>query len=98
MRAKIRRNAVERVVPRSARHAVRPAHHRMQQRGFETECLAKRRALRAQPPEIGRMIRIAGDRRAAAAVGRRQHTAAHAAIGACGAHSPVLKIGCGHGQ
>ena len=39
----------------------------MQQPVFERQRLAERRALRAQPPEIGRMLGIAGDAGAAAA-------------------------------
>ena len=53
-------------------------------RVFEPQRLAERRALGAQPAEIGGMLGIAGDRRPAAAVRRREHAAADPAIGACG--------------
>ena len=53
-------------------------------RPFEAERLLQRKALRAQPPEIRRMVGIAGGDGAAGAVRPRRHAAADAAIGAGG--------------
>ena len=76
------------MIPVDARErAVVLAQHRMQQPRLEPERLAERRALRAQPPEIRRMLRIARDRRAALAVRRRQHAATDPAVRAGGAHA-----------
>ena len=53
---------------------------------LEPEGLAERGALGAEPAEVRRVLRVAGDGGAAAAVGGRQHAAADAAIGAGGAN------------
>ena len=58
---------------------------RVQQPRFQPQRLAERRALGAQPAGVGRMLGIAADGGAALAVGRGQHPAADAAIGARGA-------------
>ena len=64
-------DAVERDRPVDARkRAVDLPQHRMQQAVVERQRLAERRALGAEPAEIGGMVGIAGDRRAAVAVGR----------------------------
>ena len=82
------RDMVERVAPGHALHdALAAADHRMQQPVLEPEGFAERRALRAQPAEIGGMLGIARDRRTAVAVWRRHNAAADAAIGAGGAGS-----------
>ena len=76
------RDMVERIAPGHPLHgALAAADHRIEQPVLEAERLAERRALRAQPSEIGGMLGIAGNRRAAVAVRRRQHAAADAAIG-----------------
>ena len=76
------RDMVERLRPS---RPARPPISGCSSRAVQPQRLAERRALGAQPAEIGRMLRIAGDRRAARAVRRRQHAAADAAIGAGGA-------------
>ena len=81
------RNAIERRVPIDARErAVRLPQHGMQQASAQAERLTERRALRAQPAEIRRMLGIAGDVGAATSVRLGQDSAADAAIGAgaCG--------------
>ena len=76
------RDMVERVGPGHPLHgALAAADHRIEQPVLKPEGFAERRALRAQPAEIGGMLGIARYRRAAFAVGRRQHAAADAAIG-----------------
>ena len=96
---KAMRDMVERVAPGHPLH--RPlvaADHRMQQAVFQPERLAERRSLRAQPAEIGGMLGIARDRRPSPAVGRRQHAAADAAIGAGGFGGAQMRIDGGHGS
>ena len=86
------RDMVERVAPGHALHgALAAADHRMQQAVLEAQRLAERRALRAQPAEIGGMLGIARNRRAAPAVGRRENAAADAAIGAGGADGAQVR-------
>ena len=53
---------------------------RMQKPRLKAKRLAERRALRAQPSEIRRMLLVAFDRRAAETVRRRRQAAANAAI------------------
>ena len=90
--AKAGRDLVERRIPGDARkRTIVLPQHRVQQAPIERQRLAKRRTLGAQPSEIGRMERIARDRRAAIAVRHRQHAAADAAIRAGGAHG--LRMG-----
>ena len=90
------RHMIERLVP-----ARTPAvDDRVQQPRLQPQRLAQRRALGAQPPEVRRMLRIARDGRPALAVRRRQHPAADAAVGACGADgtgplSPLAGRGLG---
>ena len=73
---------VERVAPGDPlHHALGAADHRIKQAALEAERFAERRALRAQPTQIGGMVRIAGDGGAALVVGRRQHAAADTAVG-----------------
>ena len=80
------RDMVERVAPGHPLHgALAAADHRIEQPVLKAQRFAERRAFRAQPSEIGGMFGIARYRRAAAAVGRRQHAAADAAIGTGGA-------------
>ncbi|MGY4446322.1 hypothetical protein ACVWZR_000982 [Bradyrhizobium sp. i1.3.1] len=74
-------DVVECIAPGDAFEHALAADHRIEQPALQPDGLAERRALRAQPAEIGGMIRIARDRRATVAVGRRQHAAADAAIG-----------------
>ena len=88
---------VERRVPVGARECAILAQHRMQQPRREPERFAERGALRAQPPEIRRMLRIARDRRAACAVRRRQHAATDTAIRAGGANGRRAARGCSCG-
>src|ERR1700736_769878 len=91
------RDVVERVAPGDPLHdALAAADHRIKQAVFETKRFAERRALRAQPAEIGGMLGIAGYRRAAALIGRRQHAAADAAIGTGGARGAKRGIDGGH--
>ncbi len=91
------RDMVERVAPGHPLHgSLAAADHRMQQPVFEPERFTERRALRAQPAEIGGMLGIARDRRTAAAVGRRHDAAADAAIGAGGADGAQRGIDRGH--
>ena len=75
-------DVVERIAPGDPlHHALRAADHRIKQAALEAERFAERRALRAQPPQIGGMVRIARDGGAALVIGRRQHAAADTAIG-----------------
>ena len=75
-------DVVERVAPGDPlHHALAAADHRIKQPALEAERFAERRALRAQPPQIGGMVRIARDGGAAVVIGRRQHAAADTAIG-----------------
>ena len=91
------RDMVERVAPGHPFHdALAAADHRMEQPVLMAQGFAERRTLRAQPAEIGGMLGIARDRRAAAAVGRRQDAAADAAIGAGGARGAKRGIDDGH--
>ena len=75
---KARRDGVERARPGRA-HAM---NGRMEQPGLGAERLAQGRALDAQSSGVGGMIAVAGDRRAALPVRRRDNAAADAAIGA----------------
>ena len=61
----------------------------VEQPRLEPQRLAERRALGAQPAGVGRMLGIAADGGAALAVGRCQHAAADAAVGARGADGGV---------
>src|SRR5882724_8270062 len=91
------RDMVERVAPGHALHAALvAADHRVQQAVGETKRLAERRALRAQPAEIGGMIGIARYRSTTPAVGRRQDAATDAAIGAGGADGAEIRIDDAH--
>ncbi len=78
MRAKAGGDAIERVVPGDAKCPSDAAG--IQQPVIERERLAQRRALRAQPAEIRRMVRVAGNL-APPPVRRRDDAAADAAIG-----------------
>ncbi len=62
-----------------------PPDHRMQEPSLERKRLAEGRSLDAQLAEIGGMRRVPGDGGSARTIRRRQHAAAHAAVGACGA-------------
>ena len=94
---KAMRDMVERVAPGDPFHgALAAADHRIEQPVCQAERFAERRALRTQPAEIGGMFGIARYRRATAAVGRRQHAAADAAIGAGGARGAEAGIGGRH--
>jgi hypothetical protein len=76
------RHGRQRLVPRRALSR----DHRVQEPALEPDRLAERRAFRAQPTEIGRVVGIARDRDAAEPVGRGADAAADAAIGAGRAH------------
>ena len=77
---------IERRIPiGSHQRAVAGPAHRMKKARLQAKRLAQSRALRAEPAEIRRMLRIAGYCRAAAAVGRREQSAPNAAIRAGGA-------------
>jgi len=74
-------DGVERLIPRDTLIASGGiAHMRMKDAAAQSECLAQRRALRAEPAEIGRVVGVARDRGSAVAIGRGQHAAADAAI------------------
>jgi hypothetical protein len=92
------RDAIKRILPRGARHAVRTAHHRIQKPRVEAQRLAERGAFRTQAAEVRRMIRVAGNRGAARAIRCRKNPAADAAIRTGRPHCPMLKVGRGHGQ
>ena len=77
-----RGDMIDRLVPSRAPSA----DFRMQQPGFEAQRLAECGALRAQSAEVGGVVRVAGDSRAAFAIGSGEHAAADAAVGAGGAH------------
>ena len=79
--AEARGDQVEGLVPAG----VAAVDARGEQAVLEAEGLAERRALRAEPAEVRRVLGVAGDGGAAAAVGGREHAAADAAIGAGGA-------------
>jgi len=81
------RDLIERLIPARAHQRAAIAHHWMQQPRLKSKRLAERGALGAQPPEIRRMIGIAGDYCAASAVGLGEHTAADAAVWTRRAHS-----------
>ena len=92
-------DAIERGRPVDAREtAVELPQHGMQQTLFQSQRLAERRPFGADAAEIGGMVRIAGNGRAAIAVGLREHTATHAAIWAGGAHRRRLRGGRVHGR
>src|SRR6185369_17573513 len=75
------RNVVERIAPGDPLHrALAAADHRMEQTAGKPQGLSERRALRAEPAEIGGMIRIARYRCSAAAIGCSQYAASDAAI------------------
>ncbi len=94
---KAMRDMVERVAPGHPLHgALAAADHRIEQPVLEAEGFAERRALRAQPSEIGGMLGIAGYRRAAAIVRCRQHAATDAAIGTGRAGGAKCGIDGGH--
>ena len=92
------RDMVERVAPGHPLHGpLAAADHRIEQPVGQAERLAERRALRAQPAEIGGMLGIARYRRPAPPVRRRQDAAADAAIGAGGADGAQVGIDGSHG-
>ncbi|MNL41731.1 hypothetical protein D3C87_1641540 [compost metagenome] len=81
------RDGVERFVP--THPVVRAGHvalQRMQHAAAESQRLAERRTLGAEPPAIGGMLRLARDGGAAPPVRRREHATANPAIGAGGAN------------
>jgi hypothetical protein len=91
------RDPIERKRPvGSGESSVRLPQHGIEQTLAEPERLAERRALGADAAEIGGMIGIAGDRGAAVSVRPGQQAAAHAAIGAGGAHGRRLGPGRVH--
>ena len=86
------RDMAERFVPARATQFRAGADHRMQQSPFERQRFLQGRAFGAQPSEIRRMLRVAGDCRAAAPVRRRQHAAADAAIRTGGRDGNAARI------
>jgi hypothetical protein len=78
--------------------AVGAPQHRMEQAAIEAERLLQRKALRAQAPEVRRMIGIAGGDGAADAVRPRRYAAADAAIGAGGSRDGRQRDRCVHGS
>ncbi len=75
------RDVIERVGPGHPLHiALAAADHRIKQAILKAQRFAERRAFRAEPSEIGGMLGIARDRGTAAAIRRREHAAADAAI------------------
>ena len=73
---------IERVAPGDALQHAFATDHRIKQPAFEPDGFAERGALGAEPPAIGRMVRITCDGGAAQPVRRRLHAAANPAIGA----------------
>ena len=89
---------VERIAPGHPLQRALAADHRIKQPAVEAQRFAERRALGAEPAEIGGMIGIAGDRSTTVTVGRRQHAATDAAIGTGGARGTEVRIDRRHGR
>ena len=79
------RDVIERGVPAD----ISIADARRQQPRLEAERFAERRSLRAQPPEVGGMPRVAGDRRTAGSVRLCLDATADATVRARRAHAAV---------
>jgi hypothetical protein len=83
------RHLIDRALPRRAQErVVGLSQHWMKQTSPEPKRFAERCAFRAQPSEIGRMVRVTFDRRTALPIRLGQHAAP----------DPAIRAGRAHGQ